>query len=215
MRGNSVRKSFLLAVLVIPTQNADKWQIDKYSGIPANQVSFSAAGLEVKVKESSNPMIYPLAPKTQISAFRIAGEFRGLPKFTEPSRQGEKGFDDYPLRVGLILPGDKTLSGVKKLFAPGWVKNLYAKIPEGTGLDHVHFYNITQNPAQVGIARVHPGSDLIQEEFIEKVSAPGPFTIEYKLKKPIEALALWLSIDGDDSKSEYSVLISQFEIQSP
>lgn len=216
MRGKarSLRKNIVWAVILIPLQSADKWQIDKYSRIAANEVKFSPAGLEVKVKESANPMMYPLPSQSKVSGFRIKGEFRGLPKFSDPGRQGEKGFDDFPLRIGLILPGEKTLGGIKKMFAPEWVKNLYSKIPEGLGLDHVHFYNITQNSSQVGKARVHPASDLIQEDFIDKVAAPGPFQFEYKLPKATEALALWLSIDGDDTRSEYSVLISQFEIDT-
>lgn len=206
-----LQSKILLAVLVIPVQSQDKWEIDKYSGIPPNHVTFGPQGMNIDVKASAGPMIYPLPPKTKILGFKIIGTFHALPKFSDVKKQGEKGFDDYPLRVGLLVPGEQRLSGVRKLFAAEWVKKLFAKVPEGMGLDHVHFFNISQDPTQKGVKRVHPGSDLIHEEVIDSVEKPGPFQYEYTLTQPLEALGTWLSVDGDDTKSEYQVTISQFE----
>ncbi len=208
------RFPFLLAVLAIPLDSQGPWEVEKYSRLPAHTVNFSPEGLRIQVKESASPLFYPLPPQTKALGFKVEGEFRGLPQFPAAAIQGEKGADDFALRVGFIVPGDKQLSGLKKLLAPEWIKNLYSKLPKGLGLDHVHFFNITQNPAQVNSSRTHPASELIQEEMIAVVTKPGPFQYEFTMKKPLAAAALWIGSDGDDTKSNFEVVISKLEIRT-
>ncbi len=208
------RSTLFLAVLALPTQVKDQWALETYSRIPVNDVSFSGEGIRIKVRKSASPLMIPLSQSGKITGFKITGEFHGLPQIPEGRRQGEKGADDYALRLGLIVPGSKQLSGWQKLLAPTWVKNLYQKMPAGLGLEGVHFFNITQNPAQVNSARVHPASELIREEFIAHVSKIGPFQYEYRLKEALPAVALWISVDGDDTQSNYDVVISSLELRS-
>lgn len=214
MKKNLPQSTLLLAVFALPVQVKDKWELETYSNIPANDVNFSSEGIRIKVRKSASPLMYPLSQPGKISGFKIAGEFYGLPQLTEVSRQGGKGADDYALRLGLIVPGTRQLSGWRKLIAPAWVKNLFQKMPQGMGLDAVHFFNITQNPSQVNTSRVHPASELIREEFIAQVSKIGTFQYEYQLKEPVSAVALWLAIDGDDTQSSYDVVISSLELRS-
>lgn len=206
-------KSFLFSAMVIPTTNLTDWKIEQFSRVPKNEITASAKGLLIRINGSAGPLIYPLKTKAMISGFKVTGEFLGLPKFTKPSLQGEKGFDDYPLRLGFVVPGDKKLSGFKKAFAAQWVKRLYEQV-NGTGLDSVRFYNVTQNSKQVGQTRIHPASDLFQEEFFAEVERSGPFSYEFQFKQPIETVAVWISIDGDDTKSAFDVLITILELQS-
>ena len=202
---------FLFAALIIPTENMVDWRTEKFSRIPSNEVSASEKGLLVRVRKSASPLIFPLKSVISVTGFKISGEFHGLPKFSDVKQQGEKRSDDYALRIGIIVPGEKRLSGLKKLFASQWVRHLYNQVPGGSGLDHVHFFNVTQNPAQVGKSREHPASDLMREEFFASVEKAGPFAYEHNLKQPLKAVAVWVSIDGDDTKSEYEVLISRLE----
>jgi hypothetical protein len=169
--------------------------------------------MEIKVKESASPIFYSFDRKYKIIGFKVAGEFKGLPIFKNIADQGNKKVDDYPLRIGLIVSGDKKISGLKKFFAPDWVIRLYEQIPSEFGLDHVHFFNVTQNKNQLGLKRIHPSSDLITEEFIKLVDKPGSFNIEHRLKEPLSVLGIWLSVDGDDTMSEYSVILSNLEIE--
>lgn len=210
---NRLSAYLMFAVLVIPTEKIESWRIEKFSGIPRNEVSTSPKGLLIQVKQSASPLIFPLKMPEKIVGFKISGVFHGLPNFSDVSKQGEKGSDDYALRIGLIVPGEKQLTGVKRLFTTQWVKHLYAQVPSGMGLDHIHFFNITQNPSQVGKSRVHPASDLMREEFIASVEKAGPFTYEYILKQPLNTVAVWISIDGDDTKSNYDVVISKLEFK--
>lgn len=214
MKWNDGVKSFLFAATVLPTTNLTDWKIEQFSRVPKNEVTASAKGLLIRINGSAGPFIYPLKAKTKITGFKISGEFLGLPKFANSSLQGEKGFDDYPLRVGFVVPGEKRLSGLKKMFAAQWVKRLYEQVQDGAGLDSVRFYNVTQNTKQVGQTRIHPSSNLLQEEFFAEVKRSGHFSYEFQFKQPIETVAVWISIDGDDTKSAFDVLISNLELQS-
>lgn len=206
-------QSYLFAAMVIPTNSLTDWKTEKFSSVPKNQTTASSNGLLIQVKRSAGPIIFPLKSKIKISGFKISGEFQNLPKISNPSQQGEKGFDDYPLRLGFVVPGKQKLSGLKKMMAAQWVKDLYEQVKDGDGIDYVHFFNVTQNPQQVGKTRTHPASDLFQEEFFAAVKHSGPFAYDYQFEKPLEAIALWLSIDGDDTKSTFNVLVSSLELK--
>lgn len=205
-------RSLTLAALVIPTQDLKDWKIEQFSKIPKNDIAASAAGLKIKVEKSASPLVYPLSTNKKIIGFKMKGEFFGLPQFKDPLLQGEKGFDDYPLRIGFVIRGEKQLTGLKKLLAANWVKNLYALVQDGSGLDSVQFYNVTQNEKQLGKQRTHPKTDLFLETFFEVIRTPGAFVYEYRFQSPKDVAAVWISVDGDDTKSSYEVLISQFEL---
>lgn len=168
--------------------------------------------LVVTVKKSASPLFFKMSETKKIKGFKITGEFRGLPKFNDITLQGKKGSDDYPLRIGFVIPGKKTLSGLYKLVAAQWVKRIYGLLPQGAGLDHVEFFNVSQNAAELGIKRTHYSSDLLKENIIAIQKAPGTFSVEHSLKEPIDALAIWISIDGDDTLSDYSVVLSTIEL---
>lgn len=202
-----------MATLVIPIGQSDGWRQEEYSKTPKNEVSFSNAGLLIQVNKSASPLIHPLNSRLRIIGFKVRGEFKGLPNFPDVSKQGEKGSDDYPLRIGFIVPGEKRLTAFKKMFASAWVRHLYDAVPPGAGLDHIQFFDVTQNPNQVGNSRNHPSSDLMREDFIALAKVPGPFELEHVLKQPLETVALWISIDGDDTKSKFDVLISELELK--
>jgi hypothetical protein len=198
--------------MIIPLHEADRWRIEKYRNIPANEISFTPKGMMIRVKRSASPFVYPLKEAIKLKGFQVKGKFLGLPKFAEPQRQGEKGADDYAFRIGFVIPGERQLSGLKKLFAPPWIKGLYALAPPGAGIDHIEFFNVTQNPQQVGQERIHPLSNLLHENFITRASRDGAFEIQYTFREPLNASAIWVNVDGDDTGSAYEVNLSYLEI---
>lgn len=204
--------SLLFGALIIPTQDFKDWKIEQFSKIPKNEVTTSKEGLRIKVENSASPLIFPLKTKNKILGFKIKGEFFGLPQFSDVTKQGEKGFDDYALRLGFVIRGDKKLTGFKKLIAADWVKNLFSLVNDGSGLDRVQFFNVTQNQNQLGKERLHPSTDLFEEHFFKSVSVPGTFLYEHQFTTKQDVAALWLSIDGDDTKSKYEVLISELVV---
>ena len=211
----NIKTIFALAVLAIPTTSMEGWRIERFGKTRQNEVTASKSGLRIRIRNSASPLIYPLKSPVRVGKFTIEGKFFGLPKFSNASRQGQKGFDDYALRLGLVVPGDRRLTGVKAIFTPLWIKNLFHQVPEGMGLGHIQFFNFTQNPTQVGKSRIHPISDLMREDFVTLIQGTGEFKYEHTLVNPIEAAAVWISIDGDDTSSEYEVLISRLEFQEP
>ena len=202
-----------MAVIMIPLQNSGEWKQETYSKIPKNEVAFSTDGLLVKVDKSASPLIFPLQPVKNVERFRISGDFRGLPKISTSSIQGSKGEDDFALRIGFVIPGQNRLSGLKRFFAPAWITGIYSAIPSDSGIERVQFFNVTQSRTLLGRSRIHPSSELISEEFFALAERDGPFDYSYDFKEPIETAAIWISIDGDDTKSKFDVLIRQMEIR--
>ncbi len=205
-------RTILIAAIVIPTHSLSGWRLEKFSHIKPNAVTANKAGLTIKVASSASPLIYKLDSPVRVAAFRVSGEFQGLPHFSDVSKQGKKDFDDYALRVGFVVPGSKTLTGIKRFFAADWVKHLYSELPKGVGLDYIQFFDVAQDRSQLGEVRVSSSSKLIHEKVFAVVNKPGPFDYHYKLSPPIKSAAIWLSIDGDDTKSKFTVVIDHFEL---
>lgn len=185
----------------------NEWVVLSYDKIPANQVSFAGDQLTIKVKKSAGPIVHKLSPARKISEVIVRGKVTGV-------KQLETGpFDeDSSLRLGLVAVGTQTLSGPKRWFAADWVKKLFALAPEGTGLDKIYFYNLTNRQDFLGKQRAHPKSDLIDEKVVGIVEADGKFQLKQLNSVPTLAAALWISVDGDDTKSEFETAISEIQL---
>lgn len=189
--------------------NESAWVVLSYNKIPANKVIFSSDKLTVKVKNSAGPIVHKLEKISKISEFFIKGKITGS-KANETTAFEE----DSMLRFGLVAIGNQTLSGPKKWFAADWVKKLFALAPEGIGLDKIYFYNFTQQSEFLGKSRAHPKSDLIVENIFAEVKPDGTFSAQKKIDPPIESTAIWISIDGDDTQSEYETEILEIKLNS-
>lgn len=206
-------KKLFSGILIIPLAITNNWHIESYSKITANNVVFENQHLLIKINHSASPLIYSFDQAKKISGFEISGEFQGLPEFKDSALQGKKGFDDYPLRIGFILKGDNKLSFLQKLVSPEWVKKLYSSIPKATGIDHVEFYNVTQNSSQFNTSRVHPASKLLKENFFSLVKNAGVFTYKVNFNSSYDVVGIWLSSDGDDTLSKYEVIIDKLKLE--
>lgn len=205
-------KVLLLAAFIVPMESGKNWQVLKYRKIEPNQVSFSGQGLVLKVKNSASPIIYPLPKIMKLSSVRILGVIQGSLKLPEKIAQGEKGADDYQVRIGLVVKGEKSLNFVQKAVAADWVITLFNLAPKGVGVDHILFLNGTHIAEHVGAKREHPASDLIKEQVVWRLPENGKFDLKHDFKKAPEVLALWLSSDGDDSQSEYQIQFQKIEL---
>lgn len=221
-KGRSLHKRFspifLSAWVAIPLGSAD-WKNEKYSKIPGNVVTFekpsdgsSSSTIKIAVDRSASPLFHLLDGTKQVKGVRVRGKIQGKLNLSETKRQGAKGADDFGLRFGLVVPGSKTLSGLKTLFAAEWVKRLFALAPKTSGLDRVEFFNVVQDSRLKGQTRQHPSSDLLFERFPTLVGDGGEFVVNESLANPIPALALWLGADGDDTNSKFSVEIKGIEL---
>jgi hypothetical protein len=203
MRGNVVNKIILCAMFAVPTDNLNGWTQLQFSKIPANVVNLDEGKISLEVKSSASPLIYKLSEIQDVKNFSVSIDVDGAVKQSNE----EKVSEDYVFRLGLVAVGDKTLSRFQRLLAADWVKKLFDLSPKGVGLDKIYFYNIASSSKQVGNYRVHPKTELMSEKIIAEVSKEG--TYFYELEKPLKIAAIWISSDGDDSKSEFKVKIKK------
>jgi hypothetical protein len=197
--------------VVLPLDQVS-WQVLRYSKLPPHRIRFSQAGLEMMVDASAMPLIYPLPEPMRVSRIRVKGRVEGQLRLP-PARQGEKGFDDYVFRIGLVEPGERTLNFVQRQLAAAWVRKLFELAPKGTGISKIHFFNVGAEKEQIGREREHPLSDLIAEKVVAVPRADGRFDFAHTLDRPLQAIAVWLSSDGDDTGSKFTVLVEEIELR--
>lgn len=205
----------LCAVTAIPLGDASLWQDLAFRKIPKNQVKFekttSGEVLTVDVKKSASPLIYPLpqAQKVQKVSFSLA--FTGGLQGAAPKQEFE---EDSVFRLGLVVKGTKTLNAFQKLIAPDWVKKLFSLAPPGSGVDRIVFLKIGRDRDMIGKTRQHPASELIEERVIAVREGPSPeLKVTHVLQEPLEATAVWISIDGDQTQSEYQVKVTSITLE--
>ncbi len=202
--------SSLLAAIAIPLDKKDAWTELSFKKIPSNKVEYSPAGIKVSVNNSASPLVYKLDRFYKITGFEVDLKVDGDLKNEPPGKTIE---EDSLFRLGLVVEGKQTLTGVKKLFAPDWIKKLFSLAPEGAGLDKIYFFNVGRSPESLSVKRNHPKTDLMVEEIMAvRKKTETALKIKYQLASPLNVPALWISIDGDDSKSSYVTTIEKITL---
>ncbi len=199
--------------VVIPLDDDEGWQLLRYSNIPPHDVDFSPLGLRIQVDDSAAPFVYPLSAPMAVSGLTVRGRVDGALRLAG-QRQGSEGFDDYVFRAGLVLTGSRRLGTFRRMFAPEWVRRLYGLALPDQGISIVRFFNVGIDPDQVGQRRVHPRSDLLEEEVVAVPRADGTFDLDVSLTPPVETVAVWLSSDGDDTGSAFTVLVERITLST-
>lgn len=197
----------LLAAVMIPLTSPAGWQELKFSRIKANTNTFGPPGLEVAVDHSSSPLIFPLKEPVQVTSFEAVLEIEGDMR----SVSGSPPEDAY-LRLGLVAPGERRLNRFERMIATDWVKRLFALAPKGSGVDKIHFFTLSDR--DLGRSRKFPGSKGLMVERIIAVRDPGTrnFMFAHKLEVPLLTTALWLSVDGDDTQSTYTLRLKSLTL---
>jgi hypothetical protein len=196
----------------LPLNEQIGWQVLQYSNLPPHRVRFSKAGLEMMVDGSAMPVIYPLPERVRVGSIRVKGRIDGTLRIPA-GRQGQEKFDDYALRIGLVEPGERTLNFVQRQVAARWVRKLFELAPKGSGISRIHFFNVGAEKTQIGHQRQHPLSDLILEKVVTVPRPDGRFDFDHRLERPLDAIAVWLSSDGDDTGSTFRVLVEGIELE--
>lgn len=208
-----ISKYLLLATFAIPFE-ASQWQTLSYSSLPEHKLEFKSDSLEVEVKKSAMPLIFPLKEKPNVSSICISGVKKGHINLADPKKQGQEGLDDFAIRLGLVEKGSETLNWFQKKIAASWVLKLFSLAEKDEGINKIHFFTAVQDKSLIGNQREHPlGKGLMLEKniwYLDK--SQEEFEFSYKLNKPIESLAIWLSIDGDDTGSSYDIIIKRLSL---
>jgi len=195
----------------LPLGDESRWQTLTYRNLPPHRLRFSAQGLVMSVERSAMPVIHPLASPVEVARIRVQGRLEGELRLP-PGRQGEEKFDDYVFRIGLVEPGARTLNFVQRQLAAPWVRKLFELAPAGAGISRIHFFNVGAERAHLGRERQHPLSELIHERVVALAGADGRFDFTHELAKPLAAVAVWLSSDGDDTGSSFTVFVERIEL---
>ena len=148
-----------------------------------------------------------------IKEISIQGEVSQLASIKPPEKQGEKNLDDFNLRLGLVLLGDKKPSWLEELLAPKWVKTMFNLAPKDQGIDHIYFLNAVLSPTLLNKTRTHPLSKYIKEHYVWLMNKIGVFSYSHTFQQPKHTGALWIAVDGDDSQSEFILKIQEIRIK--
>ena len=202
----------LALLLVIPLTTDSGGEVLRYRGIAPHLVAFGADGLRVEVNASAAPIVYPLDSPLRVRGLRAEGRIAGSVR-TDAERQGQRGADDYALRVGLVEVGTRRPGWLERRMAPAWVQRLFALAPPHLGVAGIRFFNVALSPSQVGQSRQHPASALISERVVTAPDATGRFTVAVDLDAPIESAAVWISVDGDDTGSRFTLTLARLELR--
>lgn len=183
-----------------------RWTELKFNNIMPNKVEYRTGSILVSVDSSASPLVYKLDNVTDISGFEVTVEVSGeLPK--------QNSFEeDSFFRMGLVAIGDSQLGTMGKLFAPNWVLQLFELAPKGAGLDKIYFYSLMASEEMLNVERVHPSSKYMYEKLIA-LKKDGLNEIKYTLPKNLKTAALWISIDGDNTKSKFTTEIKNIKLK--
>lgn len=197
----------------MPLSKTNGWQFLKYRKIPSNIFHNLAAGLQIAVTNSAAPAVFRLPQPLQVTGLQADGYLSGSLRIPS-DKQGEKGFDDYAVRIGLVESGSHTLNWRERIGAADWVKKLFALAPNGTGISKIHFSNVGTDAKQMGRTRTHPMSDLIEETVVAVPDPAGHFTFTSHFHPPLNVIAVWICCDGDDTQSSFAVLLNKLELET-
>ncbi len=211
--------SLFLAITFISLTQADSlipknFEVLTFSSIKPNVVAFHDKEIKITVEGSASPLIYPLKKPKMFKRVSLKGKIKGKLNLPSPKKinQGDKGADDFTFRLGLVTEGKKTLNFFQRAIAPSWITKLYSlgKKARASGIKEIVFYNVVQEKSLLGKEREHPISELLKEKFIIAPNKEGEFemTLTEKDLPDENIVALWISCDGDDTKSSYEISLS-------
>ena len=204
----------LWAVMAIPvTTPGPDWHPYKYNNIKNNRIQHTQEALEIHVDQSASPLIYPFDRPIVVHGFSLEADLIGSPpKIPKDKQQGEKGFDDFVLRLGFIIKGENRLSFAQRWLAPQWLVDMEALLSNGMGIKEISFMTTCLQKANLGKKRQHSFNKKLKEHCIFHLEKEGPFQLNHNFKKPLTSLGLWISSDGDDTKSRFQLRIKSLNI---
>lgn len=199
---------FLAALIVVPL-DPQSWSQIPYGSVPEHKLSFEE-GLKITVDKSASALLHKFEVPQSVVEFEIELSQEGVIDY-QGREIGAKGADDFPLRLGFVMAGEKTLSWGQSLIAPKWVKKLYQLAPKNLGLDRVVYLVIAQEKPAFQ-KRFHPFSELLEEEIVGVIEK-GRFKAKLPAPKG-QVLGLWISSDGDDTNSSFTMTINRLILKT-
>lgn len=167
--------------------------------------------MRLEVRSSASPLFRAVEPAWDVSQIVFSGNVSALPVLPPESEEGIDEGDDFPLRLGLVTEGTRTIGWLERLWAPKWLKELTDLAPN-RGIGKIVFLTLAQK-RPLGSRRVHPKNDHIEEFVVGEMKAPGTFTVKHHLQENLRAVAVWVQADGDDTKSSFDLDLEKIELE--
>ena len=187
--------------------NQDNWKEIKLKTNP-NTFEFGEK-LKIKVNKSSSPVVIKFDDVQEFSTLQFEATVDGEMK---PQKKDTDFEEDSYLQFGFVVIGDNQLGAMGKMFAPGWVSDIFALAPEGQGLDKIYFYNVSMNPASVNKERQNPKSKYMFEKIIFTKNDLGKL-LTFVLPKKLKTTALWVGAKGDATESEFTTSVNKIVLK--
>lgn len=185
------------------------WHMVHYSKIKANIVIQKENNLEVSVDNSSSAIVYKFDQVEMIKQIQIMAKMQGFINYLDKD-PGSDHADDFPIRLGFILKGDKKLNFFQRIVAPNWLVELDKISAPLGGIDKVYnliFY--TNKPSFKH--REHPSSSYFYEEVAEQI-LNSKLEAKHNFDQALPVIGIWLSSDGDNTSSKFTILIERVKI---
>jgi hypothetical protein len=198
----------------VPVDHLDPWIVLSFNNIPPNEVSVDDDVLHIKVRSSASPLIHKFDAPTFITGVTVVASWSGELRIPEGATEGDKNADDFVLKFGIVEAGERRLNWFQYSIAADWIKQLFKLAPRDRGVKRINFLSTTQQEGLLGTSRTHPLSDLLYETRILYLDKPGPIVMKHEFAEPVESLGLWISVDGDDTGSEFDLRIERITLRT-
>lgn len=199
--------------LDVPVDDLSNWTVLSFSNIKPNEVSVDNGALRIAVAGSASPLVYRFDKPVRVTGVTVTASWTGSLTIPPGVTQGDNNADDFVLKFGIVEAGERRLNWLQRSIAADWIKQLFKLAPKGSGVERIHFLSTTQQKELLGSSRVHPLSDLLYETRVVYLEGPGDFVLQQEFTDPVETLGLWLSVDGDDTGSNFELRIKSIALQ--
>jgi len=208
LMGPTMALSRDLAIIPAPNLEA-QWLRLRYSRIRPTEYKFSNGKLSIQVDKSASPFLYPFEKPAKLKSLRVKGVLLEVPNL-------KPGKDDFMLRVGPAVEGQKQLNALQRIFAPKWIAELdNLARAQGRKLGHLELSVVgLKSVPSTWKQRLHPDTDLIKEEVALEIDRIGPFELQRSYSESLPpSLGLWIGSDGDNSGAQFSLRIDELLLE--
>jgi hypothetical protein len=203
----------VLAMILIPLEESSQWKPFLFSNVAPNKVEFQDKQLKISVNNSASPLLYALKKPLWLESFLVKAKIEGdFPELKCSGVQGFKKCDDFILRFGLIVQGEKRLNWIQRQLAPEWLVEMEKQVPKAMGIEKVRFYSTCRQKKRLNEIRKHYMSSKFEEECITFLEGSKEFQLQKKLAQPVKVIGLWVGSDGDDLNESFELKIEAIQL---
>lgn len=193
----------------IPLTNVSGWHpLDAVANRPGSAL-FGTNGLRLNVNADGVSMVHMLPRQITVSGLRVVGRLSGQMKNTAKGKTDDRPKDFY-LRIGLIEPGQRRLSWLKRMLAPDWVEEMEALVPKTVGLGRITFHSFGSDPGKNG--RTWKGKFGIRDRQLGTLVDGTEFNATVAIPEGAPVMAIWVFADGDGTDSRFQVQLQRLEL---